>query len=37
MLLCKHWTSLLSAMKGVGLYTAGEVWYLRLPCVECCL
>jgi len=32
MLDCKRWTSLLSAAKGVGLRTAGEVWYLRLPC-----
>jgi len=30
---CKRWTSLLSAVKGeVGLHTAGEVWYLILPC-----
>ena len=29
---CKRWTSLLSAAKVVRLHTAGEVWYLRLPC-----
>ena len=33
MLDCKCWTSPLSAAKwGPGLHTAGEVWYLRLPC-----
>jgi len=31
---CKRWTtSLLSAAKGEALHTAGEVWYLRLPCL----
>jgi len=29
---CKRWSSLLSAAKGVGLHTAGEGWYIRLPC-----
>jgi len=31
---CKRWTSLLPAAKwGLGLQTAGEVWYLRLRCL----
>jgi len=32
---CKRWTSLLLPRRGMGLHSAGEVWYLRLPCHFC--